>query len=139
VPIGANDDAAIANLWVGAAKSAFGAAAHAVMPLRIPVPALGGDACEAAEQALAVAAQRERQSLILNLGGGVLVNVAGGVYLGVATDDWGTAGLSVALGVAVASVAVWTQPRAAWRRPIESLTPIVVPGEQPLVGVTGRF
>jgi hypothetical protein len=105
-------------LLLGAAKSGIGALARVVLPLRIhgrfrtsePV-----DECGYAEKALEDAYLEERNSFVLNLAGGVLLNVAGLVILGTVYDDWTEGWVSFGLGLPVALLANLTHPRGAWR------------------------
>ncbi len=106
-------------LQVGAAKAAVGALGHVVLPLRLVPPGRpSGESCAdlaAAERALAASARAERTAFRVNHVGGLLVNLGGWLYLGLAHDEWDEGLASFALGYPVALLAVYTQPRASWR------------------------
>jgi len=100
-----------AGLWVGAVKASVGAVGRFVVPLRL---ARARD-CADAPHALAVAARRERVGFWLNTTGGLAVNLAGLLYLGLERDAWGTGALSFAIGTVVSIASAYTAPRRAWR------------------------
>jgi hypothetical protein len=118
MPIGDYTDATEASLWVGAGKSAIGSAARFVLRLKIVDPgAPSGDACadaDAAERALRESGKHERTTFFLNHLGGLALNVAGALYLGLEEDAWSEAALSTALGYPVALAIAYTQPRDSW-------------------------
>ena len=118
-PIGEYDAAAAASLKIGAAKSAIGMAARIVAPIRVPRPAITGDACAdlaAAEAALARAAFSEKRSFWLNHVGGLALQVGGTLYIGLSVEDaWGDAAISFGLGWSVGLISTYTQPRGLWK------------------------
>ena len=113
---------------VGAAKSALGGATHLTMITfsaergAADVRALPRDTPEARRHALAVAEAALRtnardagqRTFWLRHLGTVLVNVAGGLIVGLAHHDWKTAGISTAVGIGTGEAAIWSQP---WRAP----------------------
>jgi hypothetical protein len=104
---------------VGAVKSFVGLAARVVTPVKVPRPAVTGDACAdlaAAQAALAKAARSERRSFWLNHVGGLALQVAGTLYIGMSADDaWVDAAISFGIGYTVGLASTYTQPRGAWR------------------------
>lgn len=117
-PLGEYDDAAEASLLAGAAKSFVGMSARIVLPLKVPRPSTSGDGCAdlaAAEAALARAARSEQRSFWLNHLGGLALQLAGTLYIGLSVEDaWGDAAISFGLGYAVGLASTYTQPRGAW-------------------------
>jgi hypothetical protein len=106
------------GLYVSAGKAGIGALARLILPLRIPVPALTGDACTdvaALRKALEHAARRERGNFFLNHAGGIAVNTAGALIIW-KYEGWGQALLSVALGYPIGLISNYTAPRASWHR-----------------------
>jgi hypothetical protein len=107
------------GLEVGAAKASLGALSRLVLPLRVTVPPPAtGDACrdlDAARGALRATKKAERRTFWLNLVGGVAVNVAGLLYMGLERDAWreGLIGFGISLPIGAASA--FTMPRRAWR------------------------
>ena len=113
---------------VGAAKSALGGATHLTMITfsaergAADVRALPRDTPAARRHALAVAEAALRtnardagqRTFWLRHLGTVLVNVAGGLIVGLAHHDWKTAGISTAVGIGTGEAAIWSQP---WRAP----------------------
>jgi hypothetical protein len=100
-----------AGLRVGAVKASIGVVAKVVNPLRIPVPT----SCADAPAALRLAARRERISFWFNTLGGLAVNGAGALYLGLHEDSWSAAASSFGVGAAVSVLSAVTMPRRAWR------------------------
>lgn len=118
-PIGDYDAAADASLKAGAAKAGIGMAARIVAPIKVPRPAITGDACAdlaAAEAALARAAASEQRSFWLNHVGGLAMQVGGTLYIGLSVEDaWGDAAISFGLGWTVGLISTYTQPRGLWK------------------------
>jgi hypothetical protein len=115
-PIGGNRADFEESMYVGAAKSGFGLLAHLVMPLRIDVPAVAGDACAdraALRAALAEAARRERKAFWLDHLGAFAVNLAGAIVLA-SRRSWQVGATSAALGYPVGLLSIYTAPRASW-------------------------
>ena len=113
---------------VGAAKSTLGAATHLTLVRfsahrgAADVLALPRDTPQQRLRALAVAEDAlktnardagQRTFWMRHLGN-LLVNVAGGLVVGLAHRDWRTAGISTAIGVAGGEAVIWSQP---WRAP----------------------
>jgi len=101
-----------AGLYVTAAKAYVGGLARVVAPLRVPVPRTCGDDRRAL---IETAGRKERNTAILSVVGGVVLNTGGLLYLGLARDNWRTGALSFATGTVVGLVTLWTIPRRAWR------------------------
>jgi hypothetical protein len=101
-----------AGLYVTAAKAYVGGLARVLAPLRVPVPRACGDD---RRRLLATAARKERNSAILGVVGGVVLNTGGLLYLGLARDNWRTGALSFATGTVVGLVTLWTIPRRSWK------------------------
>ncbi len=148
-PIGEFDDAAEASLFAGAAKSFVGMSARIVTPVKVPRPAVSGDACAdlaSAEAALRRAASSERRSFWLNHVGGLAMQAAGTLYIGLSADDaWGDAAISFGLGYAIGLASTYTQPRGAWHEHRRGqaavswqLTPMAAPHAHGLA-VVGSF
>ncbi|MEZ4366206.1 MAG: hypothetical protein R2939_07940 [Kofleriaceae bacterium] len=118
-PIGTFDDDFRAGALVGGLKASIGFASKLVLPMRIPRPApLTGDACAdlaAAERTLALASRRQRNGFFLNHFGGLAVNGAGALLLGLYYDTWTQAAISVGIGLAVGVASSYTAPRGAWK------------------------
>lgn len=130
VPAGDRHDPQVMTLYLGAAKAAIGVGARLVLPPRITRPRLTGDACaddRAALAAMAGTALRERQSMALNVFGGLALNLGTSLYVGVVDDAWTDAGIAFAMGTAVATLSALTQPRRVWRRGgVDADGPLVV-------------
>jgi len=106
------------GLYVSAGKAGIGALARLILPLRIPVPELTGDACTdvaTLRKALEHAAKRERGNFFLNHVGGIAVNAAG-AWIIWKYNGWGQALLSVAIGYPIGVISNYTGPRASWHR-----------------------
>jgi hypothetical protein len=106
------------GLYVSAGKAGIGSLSRIILPLRIAVPELTGEACTdvaTLRKALAVAAKRERGNFFLNHAGGIAVNAAGALIIW----KYGTGGqalLSVAIGYPIGLLSNYTGPRASWQR-----------------------
>ncbi len=119
VPDGDRHDARRTSLYLGAAKATIGLGARVILPPRIARLRLTGDACvddRAARAAIAWTAVRERNSMALNVFGGLAVNLSASLYVGLAEDSWTDAGISFGMGMAVSIVSGLTQPRRVWRQ-----------------------
>jgi hypothetical protein len=124
------DDAARANLYIGAGKAAIGTLSRIVIPLRLPRVAATGDACadaRAVRRAHTIAARKERNTFWLQLGGGAALHLVGGGYLVMREDAWREALMSLALGAVVSTITLYTEPKSSWRHPV-SVVPMPVEG-----------
>jgi hypothetical protein len=148
-PLGEYDEAAEASLMAGTAKSIVGLGARVITPVKVPRPAVTGDACTDlanAEAALAKAAKSEKQSFFLNHIGGLAVQIGATLYIGLSVDDaWTDAAISFAMGYTIGTLSTYTQPRGAWhehRRSAEERTwqvaPLVSPNTRGLA-IVGSF
>jgi hypothetical protein len=139
-PTGDFDESAETSLTVGAIKSAIGMTARIVAPIKVPRPAVTGDACAdlaAAEAAMARAAFSEKKSFWLNHVGGLALHAGGTLYIGLTVDDaWGDAAISFGLGWTVGLISTYTQPRGVWKE--VRVAPMVAPGAQGL-SIAGSF
>jgi hypothetical protein len=99
------------GLWISTSKATIGAAARVVLPLRVEQPR----DCADAPRALALSARRQRNGVILNTVGGLVLNTAGLLYLGLEKDAWRTGVLSFVSGTVVGLFSSYTAPRRAWR------------------------
>jgi hypothetical protein len=112
------DDNVRAALVMGAGKTTIGALARFILPIKVARPVRGGAGCvepAAALAALDKTAAHERRTFILNLAGGLALNIAGLVILGTVFDDWQEGAISFGLGLPVALLSVITQPRGSWK------------------------
>jgi hypothetical protein len=107
-----------AGLYVTAAKSTLGVLAKLVDPLHIDVEGLCHDRHPASAKArhalLVEAAHRERNTLLLNIFGGLAVNTAGLLYLGYGRGAWESAWISFGIGTAVGVASALTAPVHSW-------------------------
>jgi hypothetical protein len=107
-----------AGLYVTAAKATVGVIAKLVGPLSINVEGLCHDrhpASATARHALLIeAAHRERNTLLLNILGGLAVNTAGLLYLGYGRGAWESAWVSFGIGTAVGVASTLTAPVHSW-------------------------
>ncbi|HEX7499397.1 MAG TPA: hypothetical protein VF524_03740 [Polyangia bacterium] len=107
-----------AGLYVTAAKATVGVIAKLVDPLSINVEGLCHDrhpASATARHALLLeAAHRERNTLLLNILGGLAVNTAGLLYLGYGRGAWESAWVSFGIGTAVGVASTLTAPVHSW-------------------------
>ncbi len=130
------------SLYAGAGKALLGMGSRLVLPLRPPRVRATGDACvdaAALDRARAVAARKERNTFWLQLGGGLALHVAVGGYLVVEEDAWRDAIMSLAVGVVVSGVTLYTLPRRSWWHGQRLMvTPSVAPGSAGLA-VVGTF
>lgn len=130
VPDDARHDAREASLLLGAGKASIGLGVRLFLPPKVARPRLTGDACadeRAVRAALARTARRERNSMALNVAGGLSLNLGTSLYLGVAEESWTDAGISFAMGTVVSVLSAVTQPRRVWRQ-------AGVHADRPLVG-----
>ncbi len=149
-PFGDYDEAAEASLAAGTIKSLVGAASRVVSPVKVGHPAVTGDACAdlaSAQAVLAKAAKGERQSFWVNHVGGLALQAAGTLYIGLSVDDaWGDAAISFAIGYTVGTISTYMQPRGLWKewrageRSAVSwqIVPLVAPRSHGL-GISGQF
>jgi hypothetical protein len=101
---------------IGAVESALGAVGQWVMPLRIDVPVLTGDACADAKT-LRLAAQRagqqQRTDFWLGHAGAIVVNAVGSIVLAERTS-WQDGAISFAIGYPIGLLHIYTMPRRSW-------------------------
>ena len=126
------EHAAAVSLYAGAGKALLGMGSRIVLPLRLPRVRATGDACVdavALDRARAVAARKERNTFWLQLGG----------YLVIEEDAWRDAIMSLAVGVVVSGVTLYTLPKQSWWHGERlMITPSVAPGSAGLA-VAGTF
>jgi hypothetical protein len=107
-----------AALYVTAAKATVGVIGRLVHPLYIDVQGLCLDPHPASSRArhalLFLAAQRERDSLLLNILGGLAINTVGLLYLGYGRGDWESAWTSFGIGTGVGVASAVTAPAQSW-------------------------
>jgi len=107
-----------AGLYVTAAKATVGVIAKLVDPLSINVEGLCHDrhpvSATARHELLLEAAHRERNTLLLNILGGLAVNTAGLLYLGYGRGAWESAWVSFGIGTAVGVASTLTAPVHSW-------------------------
>jgi len=136
------EHAAAVSLYAGAGKALLGMGSRIVLPLRPPRVHATGDACvdaAALDRARAVAARKERNTFWLQLGGGMALHAAVGGYLVIEEDAWRDAIMSLAVGVVVSGVTLYTLPRQSWWHGERlMITPSVAPGSAGLA-VAGTF
>lgn len=136
------EHAAAVSLYAGAGKALLGMGSRIVLPLRPPRVRATGDACvdaAALDRARAVAARKERNTFWLQLGGGLALHAAVGGYLVVEEDAWRDAIMSLAVGVVVSGVTLYTLPKRSWLHGQRLMvTPSVAPGSAGLA-VAGTF
>jgi len=63
---------------------------------------------------VARAARAERKTFWMSLAGGLTLNTAGLLYLGLARDDWRTGAITFASGTVVSVLTLWSLPHRAW-------------------------
>jgi len=116
---------------IGAVQSALGALGQWVMPLRIDVPELTGDACADAK-VLRLAAQRagrqQRTNFWLGHAGAIVVNAVGSIILAERTS-WQNGAISFGIGYPIGLLHIYSMPRGSWHA---SITPSGV-------AITGAF
>jgi len=136
------EHAAAVSLYAGAGKALLGMGSRIVLPLRPPRVRATGDACvdaAALDRARAVAARKERNTFWLQLGGGLALHAAVGGYLVIEEDAWRDAIMSLAVGVVVSGVTLYTLPKRSWLHGQRLMvTPSVAPGSAG-VAVVGTF
>jgi hypothetical protein len=106
------------DLWISAGKTTIAGLSHIVLPLRIEEAPARDDGCSddaAALHALAVSAHHETITLWLSIAGGIALNGAGLLYLGVHDHDWKQGLIDAGIGTPVAILHAWTVPRGARR------------------------
>lgn len=164
-PFGEATDEFRAGALIGGIKASIGLASKLVLPMRIPTipdPNLASalaqlsfgpapDRCQAqaaANAALRQAAKRQQRAFYLNLLGGLAVNGAGALTLGLYFDTWKQAAVSFGSGLVASVLSLWTMPRGARRAEARrrrtgtvasvGVAPIVWPGGAG-VAVAGGF
>lgn len=123
-------DASRDSLYIGAGKAVIGSLSRIVLPLRVPHVGRSADPCAdvpALRHARSKAARKERNTFILQLGGGALLHVIGGGYLVLEHDAWREAGISLALGAAISAITLYTEPKTSWRHPHGQLGVVAMP------------
>jgi hypothetical protein len=106
------------SLWVGGAKSSFGALGQWFSTLRVRIPPPTGDACTDRSQlrlAAELAAFEERKAFWVSHIGGLVINLAGSAIVAERVS-LRTGLLSFATGYSVGLLSIYTMPRASWRR-----------------------
>jgi len=117
-PGGALSDDEEATLYVGAAKSFIGFAAHVVTNIRGPLPARHADPCVDLAQlrkALAKLGKAERQTFWMTHLGGWAVNLAGGAILW-HERSFKVGLISILVSLPIGPLSAYTMPRKAWKR-----------------------
>ena len=107
-----------ATLYVGAAKSFTGFAAHTVTNIRGPLPARHPDPCVDLAQlrkALAKLGKAERQTFWMTHLGGWAVNLAGGAILW-RERSFKVGLVSILVSLPIGPLSAYTMPRRAWKR-----------------------
>lgn len=137
------DDAARASMYIGAGKAFIGMLSRIVLPLKVRRVKASGDACAdaaAIDRATARAYRKERNTFWLQLGGGAALHLLGGGYLVAYEDSWRDAITSLALGVVVSGVTLYTLPKRSWwhRQPVQVAPTVTAGGGGGLV-VVGAF
>lgn len=136
-----------AGTLAGAIKASVGVASKLVTPLKaFRAPPATGDACAdlaAAEATLRATAVRQRRAFYLNHIGGLAVNLAGVLALGLWADSWRQAAMSFAIGAPIGLLSTYTMPRGAWKTSRTSrfdvaAAPMPLPGGGGLV-LAGSF
>ncbi len=105
------------QMYVGSIKASLGLGSKLVFPLRIHVPEPAADECDDVrrlKKAIAIAADKERKSILLTIIGGTIVNLSGSIWLW-ARHDFKTAATSFATGVPISPISALTQPRNAMK------------------------
>lgn len=124
------DHAQETSLYIGAGKAVLGSLSRLVLPLRVPQVARSGDPCvdqAALDRAHAYTARKEKRTFWLQVGAGLALHVAGGTYLVVKEDSWRDAITSLALGVVVSGLTLYTEPKTSWRHPRRSVSVVAMP------------
>lgn len=106
------------GLYIASAKAAIASLTHVILPLKIVRPGpRTDDVCAdlaAAERALHKTGTNEKRAFWLNHLGGLAMNVAGVLILGMGLDSWREAWLGFAIGYPVGVIHAYTQPRRGW-------------------------
>ncbi len=137
------DDAARASMYIGAGKAVIGMLSRIVLPLKVRRVKASGDACAdaaAIDRATARAGRKQRNTFWLQLGGGAALHLLGGGYLVKYEDSWRDAITSLALGVVVSGVTLYTMPKGSWwhRQPVQVAPTLSANGGAGLM-VVGAF
>jgi len=107
-----------ASLYLTAAKATVAASFKLVKPLRIDVAGLCRSdeptSARARHALLVEAADSERNALLPNIFGGLLLNSMSLLYLGWVRGDWEGAWISFGVGGAVSVASTLTAPTHAW-------------------------
>lgn len=130
------------SLYAGAGKALLGMGSRLVLPLRLPRVAASGDACTdaaALDRARAVAARKQRNTFWLQLGGGMALHVLVGGYLVIEEDAWRDAAMSLAIGVVVSGVTLYTLPKDSWWHRAPLVVTPAAPGGGAGLAVVGQF
>lgn len=145
-PLGEWNDDVRAGTLAGGIKASVGVVSKVFLPLRAVRPAAEtGDPCvdlAVAETALALAAKRQKRAFYMNHFGGLAVNLAGVLALGLWADSWKQGAISFAIGAPIGIFSTYTMPRGAWktarRRAARdvAMAPVVAPGFAGLVLAT---
>jgi hypothetical protein len=130
------------GLWVGGAKSAFGALGMWTSPLRIEIPP-AIDPCVdrlALRDAAERAGYEEKKAFWTGVVGGFVVNAIGAVIVAEASSARQGA-ISFATGYPLGLIQVVTMPKASWRRTRESTwtAGVVVGGGRYSLVAAGSF
>ena len=107
-----------ATLYVGAAKSFIGFAAHTVTNIRGPIPERHPDPCVDLAQlrkALAKLGKAERQTFWMTHLGGWAVNLTGGAILW-HQRSFKVGLVSILVSLPIGPLSAYTMPRKAWKR-----------------------
>jgi hypothetical protein len=116
---------------IGAVQSALGAVGQWVMPLRIDVPELTGDACADAKTlrlATQRAAQEQRTTFWLGHVGSLVVNTVGSIILAERTS-WQNGAIAFGIGYPIGLLHIYSMPRGSWHA-------LVTPSG---IAITGTF
>jgi hypothetical protein len=133
------------GLYVSSGKAAIGALARWILPLRVEVPALTGDACAdaaALRKAVTRTGRKERSLFVLGHVGGLLVNLGGAGIIWY-RSSLGQGLLSIAIGYPIGLLSNYTMPRGSWhlwRERETTWTVAAVPHDDGwVVSVAGSF
>jgi hypothetical protein len=131
------------SLWVGGAKSSFGALGQWFSTLRVRVPPPTGDPCTDRSQ-LRLAAERaafeERKAFWVSHIGGLVINLVGSAIIAERVS-FRDGAVSFATGYSVGLLSIYTMPRASWRRTRAAAwtAGVVTGGDRYALVVAGSF